>query len=1120
VIKINEATRAQNQAADPAGSTWVSANAGSGKTRVLTDRVARLLLQNVPPQKILCLTYTKAAASHMQNQLFDRLGSWAMLPDAQLRENLAKLGEDMTSRDATFLNHARTLFARALETPGGLKIQTIHSFCAALLRRFPLEAGVSPPFTEMDERSGKNLRAEILDTLADGPTRGAIDAMAQHLSGDDPEKLLRAIIRYRDGFSPAIQKSQIWALFDLPPDYDEQACLGTLFPGWADAVLRDLQGALLAGKTSDMGNAAKLAKIDWKNPSMTAALLLESMFVFDSDPKKKTPDRAKTSFPTKMVRDAHPDLMAQVDRLMEVFQDEKFKRQGLIGARKTHALHQFAQAFLPEFERRKDARAWLDFDDLILKARALLSDRSMTQWVLFKLDGGIDHILVDEAQDTSPAQWDVIARLAEEFSSGKSARETPRTLFVVGDEKQSIYSFQGADPDAFERMRTHFDTRLAAAQSTLNQYDLLFSFRSSARILELVDAMVHRAKDEFPARVTHRAFHETLPGRVDLWPFVPQPEKSEKPAWFDPVDTPSPDDPAHLLAGQIADSIAAIVASGEILPTATGPRPVAEGDFLILVQRRSTLFHAIIKALKDRKLPVAGADRLKLGGELAVRDLSALLSFMATPEDDLSLACVLRSPIFQLSEKQLFSLAYGRKNFLWEAIRNRKDDFPKAFDILTDLLALADYQRPFEMLERILTRHGARENLIARLGPEAEDGIDAMLAQALEYETIEPPSLTGFLGWMSTDESDIKRQMDTKSGQIRVMTVHGAKGLESPIVILPDTAWRKPPLVDDILAPRTCPPIWTPTKPDRPPLVCELVGQREAFLKSERMRLLYVAMTRAENWLIVCGAGKAGKPGESWYNLIAEALGDVSAATTDFYGREIMRTESPNWRVAATKTPVETPVPLPDVPDWARSKAPAVRNPIAAITPSGLGGAKIIYGAADGQPEEVALARGSLIHKMLQHFPNQPTHQWSNIALKWGAEALILDSATIASAVSEVSAILTSTENAFLFAADSMAEVALTARLDGVAVDAVIDRLIVTHDQVLAVDFKSNAIPAQTPDRVPGGLLRQMGAYKLVLEQIYPGREVQTAILWTRTAQLMMLPHKIVTDALSQLTAS
>ena len=880
---FDDATRAQVVAAKPDASTWLSANAGSGKTRVLTDRVARLLLQETPPERILCLTYTKAAASEMQNRLFKRLGEWAMAPDADLRDDLMRLGLPAADIPDTLLPHARTLFARAIETPGGLKIQTIHSFCSAVLRRFPLEARVAPVFTEMDERAQALLCEDVLDEMAGGAGRDAVDGLANHMAGDDPMPLIRALLSKREALETPLSRDDILALFDLPKGYTTDDLLGHVFEGGERDLCHVVRQHLDPDNRNQNANLIRLNQVNWDSPGLADIALLEEVFLTGSG-AKTNPDTAKVgAFPTKPIWAKMAAIHEPLTALMRRVEDARPLRRALQTADKTAALHAFAATFLPAYDGAKSARGWLDFDDLILATRRLLSDSMVAQWVLFRLDGGIDHILVDEAQDTSPPQWDIVKRLAEEFAAGAGARDTLlRTIFVVGDKKQSIYSFQGADPDGFDRMRDHFQTRLDQAGSPFQDCLLMHSFRSAPPILRLVDTVFAGPSQAGVGEdVSHIAFKQDLPGRVDVWPVVPPPEKQEKPDWHDPVDLLSDDHPAVVLARAVADEIARMVSDGTPILHEGVRRAVTPGDILILVQRRSDLFHELIAAIKERGLPIAGADRMRLAAELAVKDLTALMSFLATPADDLSLAAVLRSPLFGWSEPALHDLAHGRgKATLWRALQARRDSAPETLDMLDDLRGQADFLRPYELLERVLIRHGGRRRLLARMGAEAEDGIDAMLAQAMAYERLEVPSLTGFTGWLQADDVQIKRDPGSAGDRIRVMSVHGAKGLEAPVVILPDTAARQrnhqaPKLLRD----GDGPVLWAGSKSDSPPQMQPLFVEHEAREDEERNRLLYVAMTRAESWLITCAAGKVESGGMTgWHPFIESAARDCGAA--------------------------------------------------------------------------------------------------------------------------------------------------------------------------------------------------------------------------------------------------
>ncbi|QFT74655.1 double-strand break repair helicase AddA [Ruegeria sp. THAF33] len=1110
----NDATERQVQAARPDASTWLAANAGSGKTRVLTDRVARLLLDGVQPQHILCLTYTKAAASEMQNRLFKRLGEWAMLDNSSLLEQLTDLGvPGEISSDK--LAQARTLFARAIETPGGLKIQTIHSFCASLLRRFPLEAGVSPQFTEMEDRAAALLREEIVEDFAAGPQAGLIEDVARFVTDTGFDKLTAALTQKRNLFVQPLGWSDLLHRFDLPAGFDETALLGRVFLGGEIDLIRSMLPAL----TESGGNNAKAAaKLAGFNEARLAHLpMLESVFLTGKGAKE--PFTAKlNAFPTKPLREGVlADRMPQLEAFMLRIETAREQRLALVAAQKTAVLHRFAAAFLPEYERRKQLRGWLDFDDLILRARQVLNDPAVAEWVLYRLDGGIDHILVDEAQDTSPDQWDVIEKLAQEFTSGEGARSgVERTIFVVGDKKQSIYSFQGADPQAFDRMQEEFGRRLAESGSKLWDSTLEYSFRSSSAILTLVDILFENRSDAgFHKDSQHRAFKADLPGRVDLWPVVEKVADTEDGDWTDPVDRPGARHHTVILAEKVAQSIKDMIERGETIPEdgKSGQfvrRKVQPGDFLILVQRRSDLFAEIIRACKALHLPIAGADRLKVGAELAVKDLAALLSFLATPEDSLSLATVLKSPLFGWSEQQLFDLAHRRKEqFLWAALRNRAEEFPETLSVLNDLRSQIDFLRPYDLIERILTRHDGRRKLLGRLGAEAEDGINALLSQALAYERTDIPSLTGFLVWMQTDDLEIKRQMSGVGNRIRVMTVHGSKGLEAPIVILPDTGKRQPPRDAEImLAGGT--PLWKVSADASPNLISQAREEARNREENERLRLLYVALTRAEKWLIVAAAGDLGKDSNSWYQMVEAAMDRAGASQVP--GTDIRRLSHGDWDALPLIDQPNTAVQQVELPDMFQHPAPDPVAPAGTLSPSDLGGPKALPGDA-GLDEDAAKLRGTRLHLLLEHLPVAEKDLWPELCARLLPDMHETDRHEI---LNEAVTVLTAEGLQPVFAPDTLAEVPITAALNGQRILGVVDRLILSATEVHVIDFKSNATVPNRAEDCPEGLLRQMGAYAQALAQIYPDRSIRTAILWTRTARLMWLPHDLVTDALAR----
>ncbi len=1091
------ASERQIAASDPGASTWLHANAGSGKTKVLIDRVARLLLAGVAPQHILCLTYTKAAAAEMQNRLFKRLGEWAMKPDAGLVAALSALGPLDGPPD---LARARRLFALAIETPGGLRIQTIHSFCATLLRRFPLEAGVSPQFQELDDRTARLLRQDSVEEIAGHAGADVMQQLARIYTGDDFDALLMQIIHAREQFAAPMQMDRCLELFGLRGDESEARILADVLLGDEADIFDTLLPVLEGSGDHDSTAAQKLRKVDLQQHNFTTLERLEDPLLYKT--KEKAGFAKIGAFPTKLVQKRMANLMPRLNALMGRVEAARARRMAFGAAQKTAVLHAFAGHFLPAYDARKSARGYLDFDDLIARARALLTDPSVAQWVLYRLDGGIDHILVDEAQDTSPDQWQVFERLTDAFMEGAGPRDRARTVFVVGDKKQSIYSFQGADVAAFDRMKGMFDQRLSDVGKSLQVMDLEHSFRSSPAILQVVDATFAVADTaSVGGAMQHLAHHDQMPGLVELWPIIPPAQKTEDEDWSDPVDLVTDEHHAAIMGRRVAAWISAALTDGMMVPTKDGVRRATPGDFLVLVQGRQDIFAEVIRACKTLNLPIAGADRLKLRAELAVKDIVALLAFLATDMDDLSLAAVLRSPLGGLTEGALYDLAQDRAGLLWEALDAQASRYADVHAMLTDLRNATDFLRPYDLIERVLTRYDGRRKLLARLGTEAEDGIDELLTQALAYEGTEVPSLTGFLAWLDADEISVKRQMETDGGRIRVMTVHGAKGLEAPIVIMPDTADKTDREHDQIFDLQDGPVVWKARAEESPPLIAAEAAARKNLREAEKMRLMYVAMTRAQSRLIVAAAGEVkDDTGNSWYRLIRDGMrragADVQPDGGMVHGYGVWPAGNPAQSVAARDV---------DLPPWARQRAPMAAAAMMAVSPSDLGGAKALPGEA-GLETEVALARGTALHRLLELPPETPPDVLTAFAAAIGAGDVLDEARAVWAA------------HPGLFGPGTLAEVPVTAVIAGQRMLGSIDRLIVEGDRVLAVDFKSNQVVPASASGVPEGILRQMGAYAAALAQIYPGHSVETAILWTRTATLMPLDPDIVRDALARAT--
>jgi ATP-dependent helicase/nuclease subunit A len=757
----------------------------------------------------------------------------------------------------------------------------------------------------------------------------------------------------------------------------------------------------------------------------------------------------------------------------------------------------------------------------------------MAAWALYRLDQGIDHILVDEAQDTSPGQWQVIRAIAHEFSTGEGARAVNRTLFVVGDEKQSIYSFQGAEPRAFGENRQRFGDWLVAMGGKLARPDLITSFRSAPGILSYVDAVF--AGDAAAgltverSPVIHLAHRARDASRVDLWPLVEPDPTEDPPPWWTPVDTVPPGSAKARLARMLADEIKRMLA-GDRLPAKEGRpgRRLRPGDILVLVTRRDALAQGLIRELKSRKLEVAGSDRLSLAEELAVKDLLALVKVAATPGDDLSLAALLRSPLCDVSEDDLFALAHGRgASSLWQAVMAAEARHPETVAMLRDMAGRADFLRPYEFLERVLIGHDGRQRLLARLGHEAEDPIDELLAQALAYEAREAPSLAGFIAWIEAGDIKVKREMERGADEIRVMTVHGAKGLEAPVVILPDTMAKggggggRPTLLPAGQGGNPPPlMLWAAAKDTDDPVTRAARAAAEARDADERKRLLYVALTRAEDWLILCGAGLASRKPGTWYELLeqgADTLGGWSElpGPDGLAGPVRRREDNP---LALTGAPGEGDaeevegMPVLARPAWL-TRAPREER-AKRVSPSSLGEHAEDGGVGLGR--EIARTRGSAVHLLLERLADRPAGLRSELAMRLLSHRFPdLPREVAAGAVAEAMAVFGAPFAGEIFGPDSVAEVGVASKV----MLGRIDRLVIGSERVLVVDFKTDARPATAPGEISETYLLQLACYHAALAALYPERVVAAAILWTAGPALMSIDGGILDRALAEWTA-
>ncbi len=1119
---------AQRQAADGSASVWVAASAGTGKTKVLTDRVVALMLGGSAPSRILCLTFTKAAAAEMANRINDRLSRWTIAGKGELTQEIQALTGQMPDDDK--IADARRLFARVLDAPGGMKIMTIHAFCQSLLRRFPIEAGVPPHFEVMDERSADEAlavaREEVLakahagrdPALSAALTRVTDRASEQSFLGLLGElQLERARLARAIGTgTPESFRRRLADRLDVSPEATpESVVAAACAEGVCDeGGLRLAAGILAEGKGTDVVRGEILAA--WlADPRRRIASFddyLQAFFTKELSPR--------ASLITKALAESSPGaaaaLAAEAERLSRVLD----RRTSAALLQETAALARLGQALLDAYERQKAARALLDYEDLVLKSAELLQRPGVAPWVLFKLDGGLDHILIDEAQDTNPEQWLVVRHLAEEFFVGEGARQERRTIFAVGDAKQSIYSFQRANPRDFLAMREHFAQRVKEAEQQWRVVDLATSFRSTDVVLQAVDQVFAQPEAKGGvaldgAEIAHAAFRQGHAGQVELWPAVEPDEPQAATPWEPPVVQRRTSEPRARLAQAIAGRIAAWIGpEGERLQSRD--RKVSPGDIMVLLRRRGPFVTDLVRALKQADVPVAGVDRMLLTDQLAVQDMVALGHFLLLPEDDLTLATILKGPLFGIDEEALFHLAYKRQGTLWGELRRRAGDHPalgRAFAELSELMGRADFAPPYELFAEVLGARRGRFAMLGRLGAEAADPIEEFLSIALAYEQGHVPSLEGFLHWLETGEAEVKRDLDQRGrDEVRILTVHGSKGLQAPIVFLPDTM-QTPIQMPRLFWTEDGMPLWH-SGGDR---LAPALGQARAAISTRRdeeyRRLLYVALTRAEDRLYVCGwRGRKAAPAGCWYNLVAGGLAPIAEKITFDLGEGADGWRGEGFRLSSTQAAkpklddraariTEEEIPLPA---WATSppgSEPAPPRPLAPSRPTTAEpAARSPLGADQGQ----GFRRGLLVHRLLQSLPELPQPLRAEAARRFLARPIHeLEEEEQADLLRETLAVLEHPEFSTIFGPQSRAEVPVVGLVGAHAISGQIDRLVVTDRSILIVDYKTLRPPPLTEEEVPAAYLTQLSAYRAALAQIYPDHEVRCALLWTDGPRLM-----------------
>ncbi|KPF42910.1 double-strand break repair helicase AddA [Rhizobium sp. AAP43] len=1166
---LNWTTLQQARASHPGQSAWVSANAGSGKTHVLTQRVIRLLLAGARASSILCLTYTKAAASEMSNRVFERLAEWATLDDAELAKRLAAI--EQREPDRATLAKARQLFAKALETPGGLKIQTIHAFCEALLHQFPLEANVAGHFSVLDDRAATSLLAEARRTLltatsSEGDVRLA-DAFSQVLSTADEtglEGLLADVVSNRHALRQFESKAAASGGMDaslrralgIGPSETEISRAEDYWPlnGLsADVLPHYLELALEKGgeKVRATAEALESAFLE-RDPRMRAQLTDRAFLTATETPKAdsslisagmtKLAPQLKDAI--TLARD-HVLLMRDRLRIFRMYQA-------------TSAALTLATRLDRDYEELKKRRSQLDFEDLIVRTSDLLGRGDVGPWVHYKLDQGIDHILVDEAQDTSPVQWSVIRSLRQDFFSGLGARPVLRTFFAVGDEKQSIYSFQGARPEQFSQEARQTERAVHDGGQEFNTVRLPLSFRSTRAVLGAVDAVFalpqnRRGLSAEGEAIDHQSSRVGHPGIVDVWSMIAAEKQEKSEDWTAPFDATPESAPSAVLARRIAHRISEMVGRETIIEKGR-KRTVRPGDILVLVRKRDSFVNALTRALKrPYNVPVAGADRLKLTSHIAVQDMLALGRFLLLVSDDLSLAALLKSPLFNHSEDELMALASERPEgqSLWDRMKALAEEegspFKTSVQKLDHFREQSRTHSVHDFYARVLGLHGGRKAYLGRLGSEVSDILDEFLGFALAFETSGLPGFQSFVSTLEIEAPEVKREQDKERNEVRIMTVHASKGLEAPIVFLVDGGSKpfnanhlsKLRLLEDSAYAGT--PVWVPSKSLGNSIVQADTDRRRGQAEEEYRRLLYVGMTRAADQLVIAGYRGVQDPGDIWHRMIFEALeADESRATSvEFKGpdgnwtglrwtlheteKDLPLEEKTAEQDVESSLPASLWRPLPPPPRLPRPLSPSTAGSLVIDdTPEPLTSSPLF---TQTEKAGIALQRGRLVHRMLQNLPSVAIEDRLEAAQRYAERAArYWPSAERFRLVETVMKVLEDSALAPLFSAPSEPEVSVMGTIDlngePRAVSGRIDRMAVLADRVIIADYKTNRQPPDSADMAPLSHRVQLAIYRDILKPLYPQKRIECWLVYTETGTLLRLDDAVLSRSLAEIAVS
>lgn len=1080
----------QTHALNPAVSAWVSAHAGTGKTWLLTHRVARMLLEDetLSPRSILALTFTKAAALEMEERLTALLLEWNLAPPPVLHQSLTVLLG--TAPQPHHLHTARGLVKRVLAEPVGFS--TIHAFAQHILQQFPLEAGVDTTFTVLEESEKQQLvAAAIRRVMSRTPAPADEDALSLLYSLTAGEtslpQLLHTVVNKRHALARVLHPFGGWGgitdyctylakKLNMPPEIkvpaDVLSFKRTHYNSPREQNLKTAAQALLQGgkKAAALGGGV-LAFLNSTRSDYAFENYLTTLLKDDGAPR---------ALPTDKKTEA-----ALSTQLTDILAAEQTRILALLGVMRsadiffaTEALLRIAKQVVAEYETQKTKHGALDFDDLTAHTHRILTRADMAEWVRFRLDSRITHLLIDEAQDTDETQLDLLTTLMGEMASGTGQHAQQRSLFVVGDIKQSIYRFRGATTKGFFNFRTFLENHVGTEGEKWHDVRLETSRRSTTPILALVDSVfadptLKAALGVGNEPLTHHVHRGQHGGRVKVFPLIVGDEKEEALPWQLPEGFSTNDKAFYKTAKAVANLIGVLTNGPEKL-SSTGS--IADfADIMVLVRTHEKA-GAVLSALQQAGIP-AVVENSKENKHWLVADVKALITALHLPDDDVALAHALRSPLISLSQAGLEALCLQRPQGqpLWQALRDYSQHNTHAAAALARLekaRGIVSTHSVPEGMEVLLSELQAvscattRAVADVRLLPTAR----AEIIQVVESLTQAAQAFTGH-GWLAF-VGDVEQQIKIKPAHtyaVRIMTVHAAKGLEAPVVIMPETtdATVKPDklnIEDDLIFYKT-PNAWV--KPEWESAFEEREKHRQWC---DELRLLYVALTRARDQLYILGAarGRDNQAAEkSWYSLITQALEahppeglkKIAEGGYEFY------TLHTAGEVPATPV-TETQQDDFELPNWLATPTPLLAHAAPA--------------AFHERVHAQAVAFGTAVHAALEKMP-APRPDIEKILHK------NLPANQAKQALAQVQAVVE--KFPAFFSVHARAEVPI-ATPSG---EKRIDRLVIENNAITIIDFKTDSPP---PALLPAAYRAQLNDYRTAIAALFPTHTISCGIVW------------------------